>query len=212
VAAPIPGSWLYRTLHTVLTHPVVMPLKATVRDVYWSIRGRSIANPPLPASVASVLFVCKGNICRSPFAAALAKRIAGEYGLDGIEWTSAGISASQAARSPEDARTAAADYAITLGDDPPRLLTRELMESNDLIVVMEAGQMAALTTRYPNCTDRIYLLPLAERPLASGQARYHIADPFGRPREAFDDCFRRLDRALRALIAIIGKQGQTGAA
>ena len=77
LAASFPAS---RVLTAVLTHPLALALKRPARNVRWRIRGRGIANPPLPHRVSSVLFVCLGNICRSPFGALLATALEAETG------------------------------------------------------------------------------------------------------------------------------------
>jgi protein-tyrosine phosphatase len=196
-------TWLDRALHALLTHRAIMPLKHAARDAYWQARGRAIANPPLPATVDSVLFVCKGNICRSPFAAGLARRLALHAGLSTLRCESAGLSASQAARSPQDACATAAGYGVTLGLDSPLQITDAMIASFDIIVVMEAWQALELAERYPARRDRVFLLPLLERPLPFGYARYHIADPFGHGPDAFSSSFARIDKALRAFVATL---------
>ena len=178
-------------------------MKRALRDAYWALRGRSLANPPLPVTVASVLFVCKGNICRSPFAAGLGRLLALEAGLSDVRWHSAGLTASQAARSPQDAHAIAAVYGVTLGLEPPAQITDALASSFDVIVAMEAWQAIELAERYPSLRDRVFLLPLLERPLPFGYARYHIADPFGQGRDAFAASFSRIERALRAFVGTL---------
>ena len=47
---------------------MIMNNKRNNKKFYWSVYGRTICNPRLPQNINSILFVCKGNICRSPFA------------------------------------------------------------------------------------------------------------------------------------------------
>ena len=105
---------LARVIGAVLRHPLVRRLKAPLIAGRWWWRGRTIANPPLPAVPRELLFLCQGNICRSPFAAELARRRVAERGLSGVRCVSAGLRASQAPESPPDAVNAAADYTIAL--------------------------------------------------------------------------------------------------
>jgi protein-tyrosine phosphatase len=195
--------WIDRALHAVLTHHAIVPLKHALRDGYWKVAGRSIANPPLSATVRSVLFVCKGNICRSPFAAGLAHRLAQEAGLSGLRIASAGLAASQAARSPQEACTTAAEYGVRLGLEPPVQISAALAAEFDAIVAMEAWQAIELRNRFPALRDRVFLLPLVEQPPAFGYARYHIEDPFGHGYDAFVASFSRIERALRAFVGAL---------
>ena len=71
-----------------------------------------------------VLFVCAGNICRSPFAEALARRIAVERGLD-VEFASAGEIALDGDRCPPDAVAVAKEYGVDLSSHRARRLTTD---------------------------------------------------------------------------------------
>ena len=71
-----------------------------------------------------VLFVCAGNICRSPFAEGLAQRRAAERGLD-VEFASAGEIALEGDRCPADAVAAAREHGVELSAHRARRLTAE---------------------------------------------------------------------------------------
>jgi protein-tyrosine-phosphatase len=194
---------LARALRYVLTHPLTIRAKQPLRDVIWSFKGAGIENPPLPQRVESMLFVCLGNICRSPFGALMAERLLAEAARAGIRCTSAGIRPSRDARSPVDACEAAADYGVRLDNHVPRLLTRELVAAHDLVVVMEASQLDQLRLEYPEFRDRIILLSLYDDDPRGPYERYNIDDPYGQPRAAFVRCYRRVTRSLRRLLAAV---------
>ena len=187
------------TLHRALTHPLVMAAKRPLKDALWIARGRAFANPPLPRRVTSVLFICKGNICRSPFAGIRFRQLLDARGLSGVRSASAGISTTQAARAPQEACTAAGGYGHSLDAHEPLQLTRELVREHDLVVVMEADQLRQLRASYPDAADRILLLPLLDEE-ASGYERFNISDPFGGPLDGFHACYARIDRALQRLL------------
>jgi protein-tyrosine phosphatase len=69
-----------------------------------------------------VLFVCAGNICRSPFAEGLARRLATERGVD-VEFASAGEIALDGDRCPGDAVAAAREHGVDLSLHRARRLT-----------------------------------------------------------------------------------------
>jgi len=71
-----------------------------------------------------VLFVCAGNICRSPFAEGLARRLAAERGLD-VEFASAGEIALDGDRCPPDAVAVAREYGVDLSSHRARRLTKD---------------------------------------------------------------------------------------
>ena len=191
-------SLLSNTVSRVLRSGGAMQMKRSLRNLWWTWKGRAIANPPLPARVDSILFVCLGNICRSPFA----EVIAGERVRTAAKprrVSSAGIRTRQAAEPPPDAKTVAAGYGVSLDAHRPRPLTDDLMASHDMIVVMESAQMELLRRMYPRRADRVFLLSLFDAE-ASGVNRYAIADPFGSPRSAYEACYERIDRTVNALL------------
>jgi protein-tyrosine-phosphatase len=71
-----------------------------------------------------VLFVCAGNICRSPFAEGLARRLAAERGLD-VEFASAGKIAFDGDRCPPDAVAAAKEFGVDLSSHRARRLATD---------------------------------------------------------------------------------------
>jgi protein-tyrosine phosphatase len=172
-------------------------MKRAVRNLLWTIKGRGTQNPPLPARVRSVLFVCLGNICRSPFGAHLAERLLNEAGLQGIRCSSAGLRPSQAMRSPDEACEASARFGLSLVEHVPQAVTRELIESHDMVWVMEHGQFVQLRAEYPEHADRIFLMSLLDPDARGGYERYNIADPFGCSLALYHACYERMARALR---------------
>lgn len=185
-----------------LKHPWAMAVKAPVRDAAWRVRALGLRNPALTQTPRRLLFICKGNICRSPFAAHAAARIL-HAGPTAPECLSAGLEAKEGLASPPEAIDAARAHGIGLDDHRAAPLTEALVESSGLILVMEVPHRSQLRQLYPAHADRIFLLPLLdERPeVWPGYERYNIADPYGKPREAFEHCYRRIIRGLEGLDA-----------
>jgi protein-tyrosine phosphatase len=160
--------------------------------------------------VRNILFVCLGNICRSPFGAAVATQRLRLAGVDEIRCASAGIRPSVDGRSPEDACEAAKRYGLTLDGHNPRALTSDLVQANDLIVVMEWSQVEYLRSNYPGYSHRIVLLSLFDDRATGAYERCNIEDPFGRPATAYEACFGRIDWAVQRLLAAIRSQSGCG--
>jgi protein-tyrosine phosphatase len=188
----------------VLRHPLVRRLKAPLIAGRWWWRGRTIANPPLPAPPRELLFICQGNICRSPFAAELARQRLAERGLSAVRCVSAGLRASQAPESPVDAVHAAAQYAIALAGHRALDVTPGQMASADVIVVMEVRHVDEIRRRFPEAAGRVHLLPLYEPGGGYGPLeRLNLLDPFNQGPEAFAHCYRRIEAAIGGLVSTI---------
>lgn len=86
----------------------------------------------------SVVFVCWGNICRSPMAERVARRYLDDAGLDDVIVTSAGTSAEELG-NPIDTRAQRElrDHGYTSDGHQAHRITREEINENDLVVAME---------------------------------------------------------------------------
>lgn len=94
--------------------------------------------------VKSILFVCLGNICRSPLAEGIARKVAKECGLD-ILIDSAGTS-NYHIGEPPDSRSVAVAYQN--GVDISMLRGRQISKSDskfDLIVAMDRQNYANIS-------------------------------------------------------------------
>ena len=145
---------------------------------------------------ASVLVVCHGNICRSPFAAAaLRKALAGTA----IEVASGGFIGPDR-RPPAEAVLVAARCGIDLSGHRSRLLVRDLVLGAGLVVVMDPDQRRAVCERFgPYPRDVLVLGDLDPEPVESRGIR----DPVDQPAEVFADVYARLERCVGALAAAL---------
>jgi protein-tyrosine phosphatase len=110
-----------------------------------------------------ILFVCMGNICRSPTAEGVMRRLLEERGLEGeIEVQSAGTGGWHAG-APPDARSAraAAARGITL-EGAARQVTRADFEEFDLLVAMDRDNLADLRAIAPSGSEHKVRLLLAD--------------------------------------------------
>ena len=202
-------AWVLAVLRT----RAVRALRAHLRHLLWLAKGAGMRNPPLPQQVDSILFVCKGNICRSPFAEHVARRHAREAGLEHIRFLSAGITANQAASCPLEAVDVAASMNVALDGHRPTRLTQAIVDEVDLLVVMEPAQVDEVGRHWPTAREKVWLLPLLDPLPADAYERCHIVDPFGQPREAYERCYERIDRATREMVTVVtsASAGPSGA-
>ncbi|HET9151880.1 MAG TPA: low molecular weight protein arginine phosphatase [Gemmatimonadales bacterium] len=89
-----------------------------------------------------VLFVCTGNTCRSPMAAALLRHALQERGAGGFDVSSAGTGAWDGSPASEGAYLVALEHGLDLSAHRARLLTRDLVKDADLILTMSPQHRA----------------------------------------------------------------------
>jgi protein-tyrosine phosphatase len=136
-----------------------------------------------------ILFVCFGNICRSPVAEYLARRA-----LPGWSITSAGFFPKEGRGSPEHIRTAAAELGLEMSAHSSRLVTASEVEGADLILVMDSHNMSQLRLQFPSAMDRTTLLGFF-----GPQAKPEISDPFALSASEAMTILRQIEAAVNGL-------------
>lgn len=137
-----------------------------------------------------VLFVCTGNLCRSPMAAALLRHRLG----DAVVAESVGLMAPEGRPiDPRAERVLAARGVATAPHVSKRLQLADL-ERAGLVLAMERRQVAALHALAPDARGRTFLL-------GKWHGGIEIPDPYRHDEHAFAECCTLIDDALEHLIA-----------
>ncbi|WP_313900532.1 low molecular weight protein-tyrosine-phosphatase [Chromobacterium vaccinii] len=151
-------------------------------------------------SKASILFVCHGNICRSPTAeGVMRKRLAGMGWADRIRLDSAGTHGYHIGEAP-DARSmrAAARRGYDLSAQRARQVADEDFSDFDLILAADRHNLDDLLRRCPEgLSDRLHLML---EPL--GQDR-EVPDPYYGGDRGFEQVLDLLEAACDAWLARI---------
>jgi protein-tyrosine phosphatase len=153
-----------------------------------------------------LLFVCMGNICRSPTAEGTMKHVLLEAGLDSwVEVDSAGTGAWHVGDSADPrARAAARRRGIDL-TSIARQVTREDLESFDLILAADADNqrnLLALAGEDPERRAKVRLLrEFDQASVKTGDL--DVPDPYYGGADGFDDVLDIVDAACRGLLAEI---------
>jgi protein-tyrosine-phosphatase len=155
----------------------------------------------------SVLFVCKANICRSPLAMALFRHRLEQQGeLPGWRIESAGTWAMEGEPPALKSIMLLGRRGINLRSHRSRTVSRELLQSFDLILTMERGHKEALRAEFPEIASRTFLLTEMV-----GENR-DIIDPMGGSLEAFELTIRDLEDIFeRGQAEITRRAGLTAA-
>jgi protein-tyrosine-phosphatase len=151
--------------------------------------------------IRSVLFLCHGNVYRSPYAAAALKRaLAPMPSSASIKLGSAGFIAP-GRPAPELALNAARRRGIDLASHLSKLVTADAVGAVDLVVVMSADQARGIRSRYG---EGVTLLILGDLDPLSNQGRT-IFDPLGGDSEVVEQVYSRIDRCVEQLAELIAK-------
>ncbi len=124
-------------------------------------------------AVSQVLFVCTGNTCRSPVAAAILQQqlqVAGYF-----DWSvaSAGIKAIAGQSAAQHSIHILAERGIDLRMHRSRVFDLDLVVPSTLLLCMEQSQVEWLQQYYPQQLGMVYMLS------EMSYKQYDVPDPYG---------------------------------
>jgi protein-tyrosine phosphatase len=149
-----------------------------------------------------ILFVCAGNICRSPTAEGVMRRLVADAGLEGaVEIESAGTGGWHAGEAADARATAAAARrGITLAG-VARQVTQEDLERFDLVLAMDRANVLELRAVAPGTRALATVRLLrAFDPASAGGEDLDVPDPYYGGARGFDTELDLVTAACRGLL------------
>lgn len=159
------------------------------------IRGSSRRRVPLGAR--SFLFVCYGNIMRSPMCERMLTRALVERGTTGVTVKSAGIHAVSGSPAHPRALVAARELGLPLDDHRSQLLTASMVDEADAIFAMDFQNKAEIAAMFPQAKNKIFMLGAYAGTEAT---RCEISDPFFGDQNESRRCYRVLQTCIDNLV------------
>ena len=140
----------------------------------------------------TVCFVCTGNTCRSPMAAAVLNAL----GKGGYKAVSAGISVIAGDMISKNSVAALKKAGIESTHDNDYeshravQISDELIERCDKVVAISKSHLMALIYAFPQHAERITVMPR------------DIADPFMHAPEVYDECLGQITECIKEMFAV----------
>jgi len=160
-----------------------------------------------PKTARSLLFVCFGNIMRSPMCEALMKSSLASIPIHDVTVISAGLNAVAGRTAHPWAIAAAREMGISLDDHRARPLSSDMVELADAIFVMDYQNLAQLVSRYPYAREKTFMISSYA---GEGRSSAEISDPYYLGQEQTRECYRILRGCIQNLLDnISGQTDQT---
>lgn len=149
--------------------------------------GQAHVVKPDPATVRRLVFLCHGNICRSPYGEAIAK-------ARGWETASFGLSTTTGNPAHPPIAEYAAEKSIDLSDHRATAVQDFTPQDGDLLIAMEVRHLAKLAA-HPELRafPRVLLGSYHSPPM------HHLHDPYSLDPAYLPTCMDRVERATNAL-------------
>ncbi|MCB1843973.1 MAG: ATP-grasp domain-containing protein [Halioglobus sp.] len=176
-------------------------LRGLLRDK-WFLRGQKSAwrRGVVHAAIAeanSMLFLCYGNINRSALADALLSGYAADVG---VTVRSAGFHPQEGREADPVMIRIAAEAGVDMRELRSSVVSAELLQSSDIIFVMEKQHYDRLVHQSPGVAGRVFLLGAHQ---GSREQSAEIDDPFGLAPDDYHACYVRIAEAIDHIKAIV---------
>ena len=149
----------------------------------------------------TILFLCTGNVCRSPMAEGLFRHAVkgrGEFCI-----LSAGLGAVDGEPPSLHSVQAMKEIGIDISRQQSRALTTELVKQADLILGMTHSHTDTVALMYPQAVEKTFLLREFDETLEAYEK--DISDPIGSPYYIYAECRDQIEQGIVTLLKFMEK-------
>ena len=155
----------------------------------------------------NILFVCTGNVCRSPMAEGIFRHAV--QGRGGYRVMSAGLGAVEGQPPSPYAVQAVRELGIDIASQRSRMLTPELVQQADYIFGMTHSHIDTVMLLYPHAAEKAFLLREFDETLDLFEK--DISDPIGGSYDVYVSCRDQIEQGIASVLRFL-EQGEAAAA
>jgi RpiB/LacA/LacB family sugar-phosphate isomerase len=150
----------------------------------------------------TILFLCTGNVCRSPMAEGLFRHAV--KGRGDFRVLSAGLGALDGQPPTHHSVQAMKEIGIDIASQRSRALTAELVRSADYIFGMTHSHVDTVALLYPQMAEKTFLLREFDETLEPYEK--DISDPIGSPYQVYAECRDQIEQGIVTLLKFMEQQ------
>ncbi len=144
----------------------------------------------------TILFICTGNVCRSPMAEALFRKAT--EGRGDFRVLSAGLGAMDGQPPTQHSVTAMRELGLDISGQRSRALTVNLLEQADYVFGMTHGHVDTIALLYPAAAEKTFLLNEFDESLDPFEK--DISDPIGSHYDVYVHCRKQIEQGIASIL------------
>jgi len=145
-----------------------------------------------------ILFVCTGNICRTPMAEYLLKDMINRENLQNLmQVGSAGTGALEGYPAAELTTAVGKAHGIDTTPHRARSVSPQLLKEADIVLCMERHHLVDLYQIFPHFREKIFLLK--KFAMGNSEAEGSIKDPYGGPKSHYEETFLEIKEEVERI-------------
>jgi len=144
----------------------------------------------------TILFICTGNVCRSPMAEALFRKATAGRGEFHV--LSAGLGAVDGQPPTQHSVTAMRELGVDISAQRSRALTTNLLQQADYIFGMTHGHVDTISLLYPSAAEKTFLLREFDESVELFEKG--ISDPIGGSYDVYVSCREQIEQGIASLL------------
>jgi len=147
----------------------------------------------------TIAFICKGNICRSPFADIYFRSLIHGDKNQRITMDSFGLIERVNRQSPDLAIEAAKQFDIDMAGHRSKLLTAEVVAQSGVLFIMDYELFKRVRSEFPLAKQKLFFLGVLQN---NNAAPVEILDPYGSNLKNFQKTFSQITKSIDNLATL----------